>query len=409
MKKKDLDFSKIPDTPGIYIFRKGKKILYIGKATSLRSRIRSYFVVAIADIRSPLIAKIVVDAEAVTWEETDSVLEAFLLESKRIKEYQPVGNTDAKDNKSWNYLVVTNETFPRFLVVRERELTSKFSPSLIKYLFGPFPSGVMLKSALKIIRRIFPFFDTKFPLDNHLSPANEKTLHFNQSIGLYPRELNEIEYKKTVRNIVLLFEAKKSTLLKTLEREMMKSAKAEDFEEAEKLKRQVFALRHIQDISLVKEELRAPESSEFRIEAYDTAHIRGSAPRGVMSVIVDGKAVPAEYRTFTIRDAKAGDDYAALTEIITRRANHPEWPFPKLIVIDGGKTHLNIAKKLLVKVGIDADVVSVVKDERHRPREILGGTALAVTHESSILLANSEAHRFSIARHRQALRKSSLQ
>lgn len=409
MEKKAIDFSKIPDTPGIYIFRKGKKILYIGKATSLRSRVRSYFVDAIADIRSPLIAKIVADAGTVTWEEADSVLEAFLLESKRIKEHQPVGNTDAKDNKSFNYLVVTNETFPRFLVVRERELTSKFSPSLIKHLFGPFPSGAMLKSALKIIRKIFPFFDTKFSLDDHLSPANEKTLHFNQSIGLYPRELNEGEYKKVVRNIVLLFEVKKSTLLKTLEREMMRSAKAEDFEEAEKLKRQVFALKHIQDISLVKEELRVPESSEFRIEAYDTAHIRGSAPRGVMSVIVDGEAIPAEYRTFTIRDAKAGDDFAALTEIITRRANHPEWPFPKLVVIDGGKTHLNIAKKVLVKVGIDADVVSVVKDERHRPREILGGTALAVTHESSILLANSEAHRFAISRHRRALRKSHIQ
>lgn len=409
MEKKDVDFSKIPDTPGIYIFRKGKKILYIGKATSLRSRIRSYFVDAIADIRSPLIAKIVSDAKTVLWEETDSVLEAFLLESKRIKEHQPSGNTDAKDNKSFNYLVVTKEKFPRFLIVRERELTSKFSPSLIKYLFGPFPSGVMLKTALKIIRKIFPFFDTKFSLENHLSPANEKTLRFNQSIGLYPRELDEAEYKKTVRNIVLLFEANKSTLLKTLGREMMRSAKAEEFEEAEKLKRQVFALRHIQDISLVKEELRTPDSSEFRIEAYDTAHIRGSAPRGVMSVIVDGVAIPQEYRTFTIRDAKAGDDYAALTEIITRRAHHPEWPYPKLVVIDGGKTHLNLAKKILRTVGIDADVVSVVKDERHRPREILGGSALGVTHESSILLANSEAHRFSISRHRQALRKKSLE
>ncbi|MES2135111.1 MAG: hypothetical protein V4449_02635 [Patescibacteria group bacterium] len=409
MEKQKIDFSKIPDTPGIYVFRKGKKILYIGKATSLRSRIRSYFVQNIVEIRSPLIAKIVADAGTVTWEETDSVLEAFLLESKRIKEHQPPGNTDAKDNKSWNYLVVTNETFPRFLVVRERELTSKFSPALIKHLFGPFPSGVMLRGALKIIRRIFPFFDTKFSLGGVLSPANAKTLRFNQSIGLYPRELNEVEYKKTVRNIVLLFEVQKSTLLKTLEREMMRSAKAENFEEADTLKRQVFALRHIQDISLVKEELRTPTSSEFRIEAYDTAHIRGSAPRGVMSVIVDGEAVPAEYRTFTIRDAKAGDDYAALTEIITRRANHPEWPFPKLVVIDGGKVHLNLAKKLLLKLGIDADVVSVVKDERHRPREILGGSALAVTHESSILLANSEAHRFAISRHRRALRKSGLQ
>ncbi len=408
MHKKDFDFSKIPDTPGVYSFRKGKDVLYVGKATSLRSRIRSYFVDDIATVRSPLIAKIVADAETVTWEEVDSVLEALILEAKRIKELQPPGNTDSKDNKSWNYLVVTDETFPRFLIVRERELTSKFSPSLIKHLFGPFPSGVMLRSALKIIRRIFPFFDTKFRVDAPLSPANAKTLRFNQSIGLYPRELNETEYKKTVRNIVLLFEAKKSALLRTLEREMMKAARAEAFEEAEMLKRQVFSLKHIQDISLVKEELRAPDSSEFRIEAYDTAHIRGSAPRGVMSVIIDGEAVPAEYRVFTIRDAVPGDDYAALTEIITRRAKHMEWAYPKLVVIDGGKTHLNIAKKVLMSVGMDADVVSVVKDERHRPREILGGTALAVTHESSILLANSEAHRFSISRHRKAFRKKGL-
>ncbi|MES2014477.1 MAG: GIY-YIG nuclease family protein, partial [Patescibacteria group bacterium] len=176
MEKKDIDFSKIPDTPGIYIFRKGKHILYIGKATSLRSRIRSYFAVDIAEIRSPLIAKIISDAKSVTFEETDSVLEAFLLEAKRIKEHQPPGNTDAKDNKSWNYLVVTNETFPRFLIVRERELTSAFSPKLIKHLFGPFPSGLMLKGALKIIRKIFPFFDTKFPVDGVLTPGNKKTL-----------------------------------------------------------------------------------------------------------------------------------------------------------------------------------------------------------------------------------------
>lgn len=408
MEKEDIDFSKIPDTSGVYIFRKGRRILYVGKATSLRSRIKSYFAEGIAEIRSPLIAKIVADAKSVTWEETDSVLEAFILESKRIKEYQPIGNTDNKDNKSFNYVVVTKELFPRFLIVRGRELTTKFSPSLIGSIFGPFPSGAVLKSALKIIRRIFPFFDTPFPLGGELSPAHAKTLRFNQAIGLYPKELDEVEYKKTVRNITLLFEAKKPMLLKTLEREMMKAAKNENFEEAELLKRQLFALKHIQDITLIKEELRTPESSEFRIEGYDTAHIRGSAPRGVMSVIVNGEAVPAEYRVFTIRDAKAGDDYAALTEIITRRAKHPEWPYPKLVVIDGGKVHLNLAKKVLAKVGMDADVVSVVKDERHRPREILGGTALAVTHESSILLANSEAHRFSISRHRRALRKSNL-
>lgn len=408
MDKKHITFSEIPDTPGIYRFQKGKEILYVGKATSLRSRIKSYFVADISEIRSPLIGKVVADASQITWEETDSVLEALILEAKYIKELQPKGNTDSKDNKSWNYLVVTKETFPRFLIVRERELTSKFSPFLVAHLFGPFPHGTVLKEALKIIRKIFPFFDTPFSLDGELTPQQKKTLRFNQSIGLYPADFDPVSYKKTVRNIVLLFEAKKTRLLETLEREMHRAAKAEAFEEAEVLKRQLFALRHIQDIRLVKEELRAPESVAFRIEAYDTAHIRGSSPRGVMAVVTDGEAIPQEYRLFTIRTASAGDDYAALKEIIERRAKHPEWPFPRLIVIDGGKTHLSLAKKAILASGMNADVVSVVKDEKHRPREILGLSALAVTHESSILLANSEAHRFAIQAHRKALRKRAL-
>ncbi len=423
MEKKKVNFSKIPDTPGIYLFRKGKEILYVGKATSLRDRIKSYFSKDLSEVRSPLVAKVVSDAASVTWEETDSVLDALILEAKRIKEHKPKGNTDEKDDKSFAYLAVTKERFPRFLVLRERELSLKAPRSTLRALFGPFPSGAMLKAGLKIIQRIFPFFDTLFSLDNRMTPANEKTLRFNQAIGLYPKELDEKEYKKTVRNITLLFEAKKSTLLRTLEREMKKAARDERFEEADVLKRQLFALKHIQDVTLIKEDLRTPRTADFRVEAYDTAHLRGSAPRGVMAVVIDGEAVPSEYRTFTIRSwnkvghpmsdlfnrhrmsGNQGDDYAALQEIIERRARHREWPYPQLVVIDGGRGHLNIAKKVLAKAGMGADVVSVVKDERHRPREILGPVLSRTIHEREILQANAEAHRFAIGRHRRALRK----
>lgn len=382
--------------------------MYVGKATSLRDRIKSYFASDIIEIRSPLIAKIVTDAVSVAWEETDSVLEALILEAKCIKEFLPPGNTDLKDNKSFSYLVVTNETFPRFVIVRERELSATFSPKLVKHLFGPFMSGAQLKEALKIVRKIFPFFDTSFQIGHRMSdlkPAQVKTLRFNQSIGLYPKELNEEEYKKTVRYLVTLFEGKKNSLVKSLEKEMKKSAKEERFEDAVQLRRQIFALSHIRDITLIKEELKTPDSVEFRIEAYDTAHIRGSEPRGVMAVVVDGVAVPAEYRIFTIRSAKAGDDYAALAEIIERRAKHFEWQFPKLVVIDGGATHLKLAKQYLKYAKIDADVVSVVKDERHRPKQILGSPTYTHSQESSILLANAEAHRFALGRHRKAMRK----
>lgn len=406
MKKTDIDFKKIPDNPGVYRFAGARgEILYIGKATSLRDRVRSYFASDIAEIRSPLIAKIVADAAKVEWEETDSVLEALILEAKRIKQHTPPGNTDQKDNKSFAYLVVTNEPLPRFLIVRERELSTEFSPKLIKHLYGPFMSAAQLREALKIVRKIFPFFDTPFRVDGKLTPSQAKTLRFNQSIGLMPKEASTAEYKKTVRYLVTLFEGKKTTLVRSLESEMKKAALAERFEDAARIRGQVFALTHIRDVTLIKEEYKAPSTASFRIEAYDTAHIRGDAPRGVMAVVLDGEARPSEYRTFTIRSAKPGDDYAALAEIIERRAKHPEWPYPQLVVIDGGATHLKQAKANLKYAGMDAEVVSVVKDERHKPKNILGSPKLAYNHESSILLANAEAHRFAIGRHRKALRK----
>jgi excinuclease ABC subunit C len=203
-----------------------------------------------------------------------------------------------------------------------------------------------------------------------------------------------------------LFDGKKRSLVQSLKRAMRRAAENEEFEDADVLKRQIFALEHIRDVTLIKEEYRTPESASFRIEAYDIAHIRGDSPRGVMTVVIDGEAQPKEYRTFTIRKAKAGDDIAALSEVIERRSKHREWAYPRVVVIDGGATHLKNAKGFLKLSGMgDAEVVSVVKDERHKPKDILGSPTIKTVHESSILLANAEAHRFAIGKHRRALRK----
>ncbi|MEK7063825.1 MAG: hypothetical protein AAB955_04025 [Patescibacteria group bacterium] len=408
MLRSDIVFPALPDEPGVYLFRKGKEVLYVGKATSLRSRVRSYFDGDLAEKRSPLVEKAIRDATEVTVEQTDSVLEALLLEAQYIKKLKPVGNTDAKDDKSYNYVIITKEEWPRVLTFRGRELQTAIAPKLCAHVFGPFTQGGSLREALKIMRRIFPYFDTKFPIGGKYTPAQLKTLRFNQSIGVYPGDTDKAAYRKAIRNIILMFEGKKKKLLVHLQVEMRAAARAEAFEEAEQLKRQAFALTHIQDIALIKDEYRATGASEFRVEAYDTAHLRGDSPRGVMTVIVDGEARKEEYRTFTIRDAKAGDDYEALREVLVRRFGHPEWPHPKLIVIDGGRAHSRVALATLDKLKLDIEVVCVVKDERHKPREILGKRSTAQNHEASILLANTEAHRFSIGRHRRALRKKAL-
>lgn len=406
MKRGDVPFEHIPDTPGVYFFRRAGAVEYVGKATSLRSRVRSYFDNELEEKRGLLVKRVVDRATDLTWEVTDSVLEALLLEAKYINELKPVGNTLAKDDKSYNYVVITKEEFPRVITVRGRELAARIAPTLRKKVYGPFTQGASLKAALNIIRKIFPHFDTSFPISGHrMSRGQEKTLRFNQAIGKYPRE-DRAAYKKTIRNIEYLFEGRKGALVKSLEREMRASARAEAFEKAGILKRQVFALKHIQDSALLKDEYRAPRSAGYRIEAYDTAHLRGSSPRGVMVVVVDGEPQKDAYRIFTIRSAKAGDDYEALREVLGRRLAHTEWPYPKLIVIDGGHAHLKVARAVLSRSNLDIEVCAVVKDERHKPREILGKRATAAHHKGSILLANAEAHRFSIGRHRRAQRKA---
>lgn len=410
MDKKDLILKDIPDTPGVYFFLGEKEdILYVGKATSLRDRIKSYFAGDIAEVRSPLIAKIVNDARSISFEQTDSVLEAVILEAKLIKKHRPIGNTSNKDNKSWNYVVITNEPLPRVLMVRERELRAKFAPQEVQKLFGPFPSAATLREALKIVRKIFPYFDTEFRLSEHLTSAQQKKVRFNQSLGIFPSSFNTHEYAKNIRAISDIFSGKKDALVARLQKEMHRAAQKQEFEIAELLKRQVFALTHIKDITLIKEDLKSPDTVSFRIEAYDVAHLKGSSTRGVMVVVVDGEAQRSEYRLFTIRTARAGDDYAALDELLIRRFKHCEWSLPHVVAIDGGRGHLARAKKTLADVGFMGEIVSVVKDEKHRPREVLGNPNITFPHESSILLANSEAHRFAISRHRSALRKKGVQ
>jgi excinuclease ABC subunit C len=183
----------------------------------------------------------------------------------------------------------------------------------------------------------------------------------------------------------------------------MKSfAAKEQFEEAGYARKQLFALNHIQDVSLIKED-RGDDQGP-RIEAYDTAHLSGTNAIGVMTVLENGMPVKKDYRTFRIqgRGGKAmNDDIASLKEILSRRLGHSEWPLPKAFIVDGGKTHKKAAEDVLKEVGIGLPVVAVVKDEKHRPREVLGGLRAGVS-DADAVRANAEAHRFSITKHRQA-------
>lgn len=211
-----------------------------------------------------------------------------------------------------------------------------------------------------------------------------------------------------MRHIVLFFEGKKKQLLTALQKEMRSAAKIEAFEQAKELHRQLYALQHIQDISLIKEEYRSltlAQDRSTRIEAYDVAHFQGSAAVGVMVVVEDSEVHKAQYRKFKIKSAKPGDDPGALKEILSRRLGHDEWPLPRLVVVDGSTAQINAARTILAEYGMSIPVVGVVKDEKHRPRGIRGDRGLIASKERDILLANAEAHRFAIGYHRKTSRK----
>lgn len=401
MKIKDLKNKKLPDEPGVYFFKKGRQMLYIGKATSIKDRIRSYFRQDIIDSRGPRIVAMLEEATTVSFEVTDSVLSALLLENSLIKKHQPKYNAKEKDDKSYWYVIITKELFPRVLLVRGKNLITEMDPDEIKYQFGPFPQVSELRLALKIIRKIFPWRDKCQPAQK----GKTNRACFNYQIGLCPGvctgEISRLDYQRQIKNLKLLFEGKKQKLVGDLKKEMTQQAKVGQFEKAAQIRNQLFALSHIQDVALIKEDKRNL-ASDFRLEAYDVAHLSGQNAVGVMVVFLDGQPAKNEYRRFKLKgvDGKLNNDIASLKEILVRRLKHTEWPKADLIVVDGGQAQLNIAQKILVANGIKTPLVGVVKDEHHRPQKIIGGQKLSKNQIDEVLFANNEAHRFALAYHK---------
>lgn len=421
----------LPSGPGVYFFRKNSSqmiqsrdqnsanqstkfsnnlsdILYIGKATSLRERVRSYFNNDLIKTRGRLLVDMMAQADSITFQETDSVLEAFILESELIKQYQPYYNTKEKDNKSFNYVVITKDDFPRVLVVRGRNLekagmTAKEQRENLGFeytdVFGPFPFGTELREAMKLIRRIFPYRDKCEPFilmpkalgkeessmristdGAHITSMIKKGKPcFNRSLGLCPGvctgEISKEEYNEQIQNIRLFFKGKKQAVLDHLKIQMHNFAKRQKFEEAGEVKKTIQSLNHIQDISMIKKDAqfghagqtgrmggkshaggagkKSGENSnsgsnfEVRAEAYDIAHLSGKDMVGVMVVMEDGEFARHEYKKFNIREIKASNDTGALKQVLERRLNHAEWPVPTHIVIDGGIAQLNAAEEIL--------------------------------------------------------------
>lgn len=413
MKSQYLAKHLLPDAPGVYIFRdRRKRPIYIGRATSLKDRVRSYFANDLIETRGPRIVDMITKAKSLSFQETDTVLEAILLESELIKRYQPYYNVDERDDKSSQYIVITDEEWPRVFLERARNLNRAGNQDVghpdykIKQKFGPFPDSGLIKEALKILRRLFPFKDKKAHDARHDL--------FYQAIGRSPNgafnssggdstagDDAKAEYQKTIERLILFFQGKKKDMLKKLEKEMNRQASRMEFEAAGETKKLLYGLRHINDIALIKEDGHSKASAgKTRIEAYDIAHLAGTDVVGGMVVSIGGELAKSEYRKFRLNN-QTNNDPVNLAEILARRMNHSEWTFPDLIVVDGNEIQMKAAESALKARRVSIPVMAVTKDGRHKATRLIGDSELIRKYKKEIITLNSEAHRFVISYHRQ--------
>ncbi len=387
---------KLPLSPGVYLFlNKNKKPLYVGKATSLRRRVISYF----QKQQDPRLAEMIDSAVKIKYYKTDSVLEALVLEANLIKKYWPKYNVKEKDNRSFIYIVIPRQArdkfpradgstsltagFPRPFIVRQREL-EKFPQDRV---FGPYQSLSAIKNGLRIIRKIFPYstcLAAGKPAKNSGKPC------FDYQIGLCPgacvNKISKEEYQKNIDNLILFLRGEKKKLFKKLKNENQMA---------------IQSLKHIQDVALISREDLSQGTAKFnRIEGYDISHLTGKETVGSMVVFIDGKADNSQYRLFNIKEAPANDDLRALEEMITRRFRHPEWHYPDLIMIDGGKPQISFISKTFKKLNISIPIVGISKFGGDKlvfqPKVKSSLKELIQTEKGVLLKVREEAHRFAL-------------
>lgn len=407
---------ELPANPGVYFMKDADgKLLYIGKATSLRSRVGSYFVRP-ADER---IALMVTKIRRIDYEETPTAVEALMLEAKLIKKHQPPYNVMEKDDKSFIHLVFTREPFPQPVLIRAYELARMPKNQFLK-VYGPFKSPASVRAALDALRKSFPWTTCR--------PGRKRPC-FYRHLGLCPGvctgEVTSAQYKKIIRRLMRFFEGGRVAVRGEMEREMKKAAREERFEDAADLRNRLFALDHVRDVSILKNEDNRLEDfiNIFgRVEGYDISNTSGQNAVGSMVVLQDGEPKKSEYRIFGIKDVVGPNDVAMMRETLMRRfarSVKPEsgkaWPLPDLVLIDGGAPQMGVAQEVLAHYKLKIPLVGIAKGPDRKQDELVYDKSdyelsrLVRAFKPLLQRCRDEAHRFAVSWHRKKRAASFLE
>lgn len=274
----------LPRKPGCYLFKDARgKILYIGKAKVLRNRVRSYF--QDRQPESPKLRRLrgrIVDVESIV---TDSEMEALILEMNLIKEYRPRYNVNLKDDKSYPYIRVTNERFPRIFPTR------KVVRDGSRY-FGPYTDVGAMRNLLKSVKRIFPIRSCNYDLTEEAVAKKKYKLCLDYYIkkcdGPCEGLVSEADYKKMVDQIVHFINGKNDQVMSELKERMWKLAESRRYEDAARVRDQIESIEKFQyKQKVVTDDLKDRDVVAVALEGNDAC--------GVVFKVRDGKILGRQH------------------------------------------------------------------------------------------------------------------
>lgn len=372
-----------PTTPGVYLMKDDLgRVIYVGKAVNLRSRAGSYFTAAAAEDRRT--AELVTEIRDIDYVETDSEVDALLLEARLIKDVQPRFNSELKDDKTFPYLqITTREDFPRVEFTRSPESTGV-------RLYGPFTSARKLRGTIAVLQKIFRFRTCTLDIED----GDERWRWFrpcllasiNQCTAPCNLRITKEEYRNDIRKLRMFLDGGKARLLRELERNMKQAAKELKFEKAARIRDEIQAL---EDLNLRGdlEEHAQPEVFYIdpkkgmeglrrvfkldelprRIEGVDIAHLQGGETVASLVQFIDGLPFKHGYKRYRIRSVDGVDDFGSIREVVGRRfrrLTEEGESYPDILLIDGGRGQLNAAVEAMHQLGITPPLtISLAKRE----------------------------------------------
>ena len=439
----------LPDKPGVYLHKdKTGEIIYVGKAISLKSRVRQYF--QSKSNLDPKVRAMVSHIAEFEYIVTETEMEALLLESNLIKKHMPKYNVLLRDDKTFPYIKVTlGESWPR--LVKTRRIVEDGS----RY-FGPYTDAAAVTHLIDLLSDIYGL---KRCSANSFPESFRPCLnyHLKQCRGICTGEVDPTEYRKSVEGVLEFLSGNTGGVLRYLDEQMVREAEVMNYERAAEYRDQIAAVKAIPDqerlddfltdvkrnrVKVVRrkaEEIANRERQKQealeeawqktgltainRIEAYDISHIAGTDSVGAMVVFEESKPSRKSYRRFRVKTAPGGGDTDSLREVLTRRISRgleqsPGFlPMPDLLLIDGGINQVNAVEQVLTEMKVHIPVAGMVKDEKHKTRGlILKGEEMDLL-DNRVLLRyistiQEEVHRFAIEYHRglraKKLKKSVL-